>query len=44
MRTLNVIDSFSREYLAIAVGHSLGGHDVVRLPDRLVAERGARLG
>jgi putative transposase len=40
IRTLNVIDDHTREYLATEVGTSLSGHRVSRVLDRLVAERG----
>ncbi|MGH9490575.1 MAG: IS3 family transposase [Terriglobales bacterium] len=40
LRTLNVLDSYSRECLAIEVGHTLAGGDVTRVLERLVAERG----
>jgi len=40
-RTLNVVDDFSREALAIEVAKSIPGPYVVRVLDRLVAERGA---
>jgi putative transposase len=39
-RTLNVIDEFSRECLAIEVGTSLPGLVVARVLDRIAAERG----
>ena len=40
-RTLNVIDDFSRECLAIEVDTSIGGQRVARVLDRLVELRGA---
>jgi putative transposase len=40
LRTLNVVDSYSRECLAIEVGHTLASGDVTRVLERLVAERG----
>jgi putative transposase len=40
IRTLNVVDDFTRECLAIEVDSSLGGWRVGRVLDRLVAERG----
>lgn len=39
-RTLNVVDDFTRECLAIEVDTSLGGARVVRVLDRLAALRG----
>ena len=39
-RTLNIVDDFTRECLAIEVDTSLGGWRVARVLDRLVAERG----
>lgn len=39
-RTLNVVDDFSREALAIEVAKSIPGERVVRVLERLVAERG----
>jgi len=39
-RTLNVVDDFTRECLAIEVDTSLGGARVVRVLDRLLATRG----
>jgi len=39
-RTLNVVDDFTRECLAIEVDTSLGGARVVRVLDRLIAARG----
>ena len=39
-RTLNVIDDFSRESLAIEVSTSLPGRRVARVLDRLIAMRG----
>jgi putative transposase len=40
IRTLNIIDDFTRECLAIEVDTSINGHRVCRVLDRLVAERG----
>ena len=40
-RTLNIVDDFSREALAIEVAKSIPGAYVVRVLDRLVEERGA---
>lgn len=40
LRTLNVVDEFTRECLAIEVDTSLGGERVVRVLERLCAERG----
>lgn len=40
IRTLNVVDDFTRECLAIEVDSSLGGWRVARVLDRLVAQRG----
>lgn len=40
-RTLNVVDDLSREALAIEVAQSIPGAYVVRVLERLVAERGA---
>ena len=39
-RTLNVVDTFTREGLAIEVDFSLPGERVVRVLDRVAAERG----
>jgi putative transposase len=39
-RTLNVVDDFTRECLAIEVDTSLGGARVVRVLERLLADRG----
>jgi len=39
-RTLNVVDDFTRECLAIEVDTSIPGRRVVRVLERLVAERG----
>jgi len=39
-RTLNVVDDFSREALAIEVARSIPGERVVRVLDRLIEERG----
>jgi putative transposase len=39
-RTLNIVDDFSRECLAIEVDTSLGGARVVRVLERLAASRG----
>lgn len=40
IRTLNVVDDFTRECLAIEVDTSLGGWRVARVLDKLVAQRG----
>ncbi|MEM9478100.1 MAG: IS3 family transposase [Verrucomicrobiota bacterium] len=40
IRTLNIIDDFTRECLAIEVDTSINGNRVCRVLDRLVAERG----
>lgn len=40
LRTLNVIDTFTRECLAIEVGGSLASYDVTRVLARLAVERG----
>lgn len=40
LRTLNVLDSYSRECLAIEVGQTLASYDVTRVLAGLVAERG----
>jgi putative transposase len=42
-RTLNVVDDFTRECLAIEVDTSLGGARVVRVLERLLAGRGRPL-
>jgi putative transposase len=39
-RTLNVVDDFTRECLAIEVDTSLGGHRVTRVLERLIQRRG----
>jgi putative transposase len=39
-RTLNIVDDFTRECLAIEVDTSLGGDRVVRVLDRICQERG----
>lgn len=39
-RTLNVVDDFTRECLAIEVDHSLSGERVARVLDRIIFERG----
>ncbi len=39
-RTLNIVDDFTRECVAIEVDTSLGGQRVVRVLDRLAASRG----
>ena len=39
-RTLNIVDDYTRECLAIQVDTSLGGARVVRVLERIVAERG----
>jgi len=41
LRALTVVDNYTRESLAIEVGQSLKGEDVVRVLDAVVAERGA---
>ncbi len=41
LRSLTVVDIFTRESLAIEVGQSLKGEDVVRVLNRLKQERGA---
>ncbi|MGC7532735.1 DDE-type integrase/transposase/recombinase, partial [Pandoraea pneumonica] len=41
LRALTVVDNYTRESLAIEVGQSLKGEDVVRVLDEVVAERGA---
>ncbi|WP_442952013.1 IS3 family transposase [Orrella sp. JC864] len=41
-RALTVVDNFTRECLAIEVGQSLTGADVVRALSRIVVERGTR--
>ncbi len=40
LRALTVVDNYTREGLAIEVGQSLKGEDVVRVLDAVVAERG----
>jgi hypothetical protein len=40
IRTMNVIDDFTRECLAIAVAFSFGSHDVIRNFEEIAAERG----
>ena len=40
LKLLNVIDEFTREWLAIEVERSITADDVASLLDRLVAERG----
>ena len=40
LRMLTVVDCYSRESLAIYVGRSLKGEDVVRLFNSIVSERG----
>ena len=40
LRTLNVLDSYSRECLAIEVGQTLASYDVTRVLAGLAAERG----
>jgi putative transposase len=42
-RILSVIDSFTRECLALEVDTSMGGQRVTRVLERIVAERGAPL-
>jgi len=41
LRILTIVDVFTREALAIEVGHRLRGEDVVRICSQLVARRGA---
>jgi putative transposase len=41
LRSLTIVDIFTRESLAIEVGQSLKGEDVVRVLNRLKQERGA---
>jgi len=41
LKLLNVIDEYTRECLAIDVGHSIDADGVVRCLDRLAKERGA---
>ena len=41
LRALTVVDNYTRESLAIEVGQSLKGEDVVRVLGAVVAERGA---
>jgi putative transposase len=41
LRALTVVDNYTRESLAIDVGQSLKGEDVVRVLDVIVAQRGA---
>ncbi len=40
LRALTVVDNYTRESLAIEVGQSLKGEDVVRVLDAVVAQRG----
>ena len=40
LRALNVVDAFTRESLAIEVGHSLASGDVTRVLAGVIAERG----
>jgi putative transposase len=40
IRTMNVIDDFTRECLAIEVAFSFGSHDVIRNFEDIAAERG----
>jgi len=40
LRTLNVVDVYTRECLAIEVGQSLKGHDVVRVLQQISQQRG----
>jgi putative transposase len=42
LRLLTVVDTFTRESLAIEVDTSIGGERVARVLDRVIAERGAR--
>ena len=39
-RALTVVDVYAREYLAVEVGQSLKGHDVVRVLQQIAEERG----
>ena len=41
LRILTIVDVFTREALAIEVGHRLRGEDVVRVCNQLVESRGA---
>ncbi|MDQ2664184.1 MAG: IS3 family transposase [Candidatus Eremiobacteraeota bacterium] len=40
IRTMNVVDDFTRECLAIEVGFSFGSHDVIRVFEDIAFERG----
>jgi putative transposase len=40
IRTLNIVDDFTRECLAIEVDHSIGGKRVIRVLEKLKAKRG----
>ena len=40
IRTMNVVDDFTRECLAIEVGFSFGSHDVIRIFEDIAFERG----
>ncbi len=40
IRTMNVVDDFTRECLAIEVGFSFGSHDVIRVFEEIAFERG----
>ena len=40
LRALTIVDTFTREALAIEVGQSLKGEDVVRVLERITANRG----
>ncbi|WP_231688270.1 DDE-type integrase/transposase/recombinase, partial [Ralstonia pseudosolanacearum] len=40
LRALTVVDNYTRESLAIEVGQSLKGKDVVRVLDAVVAQHG----
>lgn len=41
LKLLNIVDEHTREVLAIDVGRSITGDDVVAVVERLVTERGA---
>jgi len=40
IRTMNIVDDFTRECLAIEVGFSFGSHDVIRAFEDIAFERG----
>jgi transposase InsO family protein len=40
VRTMNIVDDFTRECLAIEVGFSFGSHDVIRVFESIAADRG----